>query len=269
MKNILIVFVIVLAGCRAASATGLNQSSNPVRTDTRALPINNQPNHCPPDMVHVEGDFCPEVVQNCLEQRPGDMRCFRFAPSICTSSRRVHMSFCADRYEWPNHRGERPQAMATYMQAQRECRSVGKRMCEANEWTFACEGPEMLPYPYGLNRDNQACNIDNPATISPNRRLLGSANNAVAMAEANRVYRAEPSGTRDRCVSWAGVHDLTGNLDEWNHNPRGHSDRAPYYSNLKGGDWRFVRTRCRPSTTAHSPSFRYYNIGWRCCQDAN
>jgi formylglycine-generating enzyme len=42
----------------------------------------------------------------------------------------------------------------------------------------------------------------------------------------------------------------------------------PFMSGLKGGYWGPVRTRCRPMTTAHNETFRYYQIGFRCCGEA-
>jgi sulfatase modifying factor 1 len=242
--------------------------------DTQTASVAGMSSLCPDGMIHIEGDFCPIVEQPCLEwandyadPHQQELRCLRFGPSTCESSHRVHMSYCMDQYEWPNTPGLFPTVMITYLQAERACTGLHLRLCTSNEWTFACEGPEMFPYPYGYERNNQTCNIDNPNTVNPNRRLLGSSNEQIALAEAQRVYRAERSGTRESCVSWSGVHDLTGNVDEWNTNPNGFRNHRPYYSNLKGGDWRFVRTRCRPSTTSHGPSFRYYNIGWRCCSD--
>ena len=48
-----------------------------------------------------------------------------------------------------------------------------------------------------------------------------------------------------------GVHDMTGNVDEWVVNERG----KPYQSALKGGYWSWVRGRCRPSTDGHAEDF--------------
>ena len=43
----------------------------------------------------------------------------------------------------------------------------------------------------------------------------------------------------------------------------------PYKSGLKGGYWGPVRDRCRPMTTGHEQSFRYYQTGFRCCGAAH
>ena len=64
-----------------------------------------------------------------------------------------------------------------------------------------------------------------------------------------------------RCVSSFGVHDLTGNVDEWTTSTR----TSGFRSVLKGGYWSVVRNRCRPSTRAHNEGHRYYQQGFRCC----
>ena len=63
-----------------------------------------------------------------------------------------------------------------------------------------------------------------------------------------------------------GVHDMVGNVDEWVVNVS--QAGKPHLSGLKGGYWGPVRTRCRPMTTAHDETFRYYQIGFRCCGEA-
>ena len=52
--------------------------------------------------------------------------------------------------------------MKTWYEAQDACQAQGKRLCGDSEWTLACEGQERLPYPYGYDRDAEACNIDKP-----------------------------------------------------------------------------------------------------------
>ncbi len=221
------------------------------------------PRSCPDGMVLVEGEYCTNVDQRCLRWLDPEeqMRCGEFAPPHC-SGRRRHVSVCMDRYEYPNQAGAHPQVMVSWYEAQRSCQSEGRRLCTQSEWTFACEGPDMHPYPYGngLSRDEDACRIDHQ-TIRPDRARLG--NPATTADESARLYEAVPSGSMPACVSWSGVHDLTGNVDEWTVNETHH----PYNSALKGGWWGPIRARCRPSTISHYESFVYYQIGFRCCSD--
>lgn len=230
---------------------------------TGTSPSDAQPGACPDDMVEVEGDYCPTVEQKCLRWLDPDkrMRCAEFAPTPACTRSRDHKHFCMDRFEYPNKLGEKPVVMKTWWEAKATCESQGKRLCTESEWTLACEGQEMLPYPYGYTRSKEACNIDKPhpdvdeaALADPKRRD----------AEAARLDQRDPSGARESCVSPFGVHDMTGNVDEWVVNERG----RPYQSSLKGGYWGPVRTRCRPATIAHNEDFSFYQIGFRCCGEA-
>lgn len=216
---------------------------------------------CPDDMVEVEGDFCPNVEQTCLkidksiQNVNGYPKCDEFAPTKCLSTKRVHMHFCIDRYEWPNQKGVNPSVMLTWNDMKRECGNVGKRICQDHEWSQACEGPEMLPYPYGLVRDATACNIDHPQKPNADITHMDKAN-------VEYLWQGQPSGSMPRCVSPYGVFDMTGNVDE----SVTHAD-GPYKSAEMGGHWvKGARNRCRPKTTVHGEDFAFYEIGGRCCK---
>ena len=84
-------------------------------------------------------------------------------------------------------------------------------------------------------------------------------------AELERLDRSVPSGQMPGCVSDDGVHDLTGNVDEWTLADHDRPREKAKFSALKGGAWGHVRNACRPMTTSHPPEFRYYFIGLRCC----
>mgnify|MGYP002781093728 CR=1 FL=1 len=217
---------------------------------------------CPAGMVEVEGDYCPSVEQKCLRWLDPEtqLRCAEFAPQTTCAGKTVHKHFCIDQYEFPNRPGERPVIMKTWYEARDACQAQGKRLCGDSEWTLACEGQERLPYPYGYARNAEACNIDKP---HPDVNEAAIANPKTRDAEVQRLWQGEPSGTRESCVSPYGVHDMTGNVDEWVVNEKG----MPFKSGLKGGYWGPVRTRCRPMTTAHNEDFMFYQIGFRCCGD--
>ncbi|MEI8256860.1 MAG: SUMF1/EgtB/PvdO family nonheme iron enzyme [Deltaproteobacteria bacterium] len=228
--------------------------------DGRTAPTRSQ---CAPGMLLVDGEYCPQVDQQCLRWLDLDeefpMRCAEFAPTRCISQRR-HVSVCMDEFEYPNHQGAFPQVMVSWYAARRACEARGARLCSMAEWTFACEGEQMLPYPYGLQRDDTACNFDHQS-MRPDRPRLG--NPATAADESARLYEAVPSGQYARCVSPTGIHDMTGNADEWVTNETG----RPFQSALKGGWWGPIRGRCRPATVSHNEGFVYYQIGFRCCAD--
>ncbi len=81
---------------------------------------------------------------------------------LATTIPRQDMHFCIDRFEYPNRRGAYPWIMVSWNESRRICASEGKRLCTEAEWTFACEGEKALPYPYGYQRDSEACVIDKP-----------------------------------------------------------------------------------------------------------
>jgi formylglycine-generating enzyme len=224
--------------------------------------------NCPDGMLEVEGDYCSDanIEQKCLKYIDPEgvfpRRCAEFAPTTKCAGKTTKKHFCIDRFEYPNKAGENPVVMKTWYEAKDACSNIGKRLCGDTEWTVACEGQDRLPYPYGYDRNAEACNIDK-AHPDVNEKALGSGDPKVRDAEAKRLWQGEPSGSRASCVSPYGVFDMTGNVDEWVVNEEG----KPYKSGLKGGYWGPVRDRCRPQTTVHAEGFSFYQIGFRCCGD--
>lgn len=216
-------------------------------------------------------DHCPKLERRCLDKeydKPNHITiCNRFATTKpeCKESR-VPLDFCIDEYEYPNRAGAKPPVMFNFFEAQKACGAVHKRLCYEREWVTACEGPDEKPFPYGYSRSSKRCNFDN-RWVDPHLSRVYSEDAEVQRAELERLDRSVPSGQMSGCVSDYGVHDLTGNVDEWamadHERPREHAK----FSALKGGAWGHVRNACRPVTTSHAPEFRYYFIGFRCCAD--
>jgi formylglycine-generating enzyme len=227
---------------------------------------------CSGGMQHIHFDYCPDLAHVCLDKeydKPNHITiCNRFAkePPVCRAPR-VTLDFCIDEYEYPNRAGAKPPVMLNFYEASGLCAAEHKRLCYESEWVTACEGPEEKPFPYGYVRSSEQCNFDN-RWIDPHLDRVYSKDPNVQQAELARLDRSLPSGQKAGCVSDYGVHDLTGNVDEWaladHERPR---ERAKF-SALKGGAWGHVRNACRPVTTSHVPEFRYYFIGFRCCSDA-
>ena len=170
--------------------------------------------------------------------------------------------FCLDRFEYPNRKGGFPVIAVNWHEAGSLCHDRGERLCSEDEWTFACEGEDALPYPTGYVRDEQACVIDRPWRLF-DERLLAARDSALAIAEIDYVWQGEASGSRPRCKSPFGAYDMTGNVDEWTRSV----EREGYASIFKGGYWGPVRARCRASTRAHNEDFYFYQQGLRCCAD--
>lgn len=256
-----------------------------------AAPLPGSSEGCPADMVIVRGDYCPEVNQVCLEHHDEynrdetkkkekrdkgedvgrstvSERCLRYKePTECLSKQRRPMRFCMDRYEWPNKKGELPALLISWTDAKKECEAIGKRLCTEDEYNFACEGEQMLPYTYGYTRDATKCNIDRQYR-KREKKLLKYAScmkKPECKAELEKLDQRLPTGSMQQCVSPFGVYDLNGNINEWVFRPK---EKPPTRSGLKGGWWGPVRGRCRPTVGFHKEDDYGYEEGFRCCQDA-
>lgn len=234
---------------------------------------------CPEGMLRVEGSYCPAVVQQCLEHHPEyannkgsktvSERCLRYKePSRCVSKERRELAFCIDRYEYPNRKGELPRVLTSWLEARKLCAEQGKRLCTVDEFNFACEGPEMRPYVNGFVRDAEKCNIDREYRYPDHsKRMLtyeACLKDERCSAELERLDQRHAIGARESCISWAGVVDMNGNVNEWverEHKP------PPHRSGLKGGWWGPVRNRCRPTVEFHKEHDYGYEAGFRCCAD--
>jgi formylglycine-generating enzyme required for sulfatase activity len=209
----------------------------------------------------VEGVHYEYVQRLCTDWR--QQHCFGYFPGLfALEPRATPIRVCMDIYEWPNRAGAKPEVMMRFIEAEAACAGVGKRLCTEFEWEKACEGPDMLPLPYGWKVDDGACN-----TAKPYRQVseakVGSDDAAVREAEVKRLWQGEPVGSFPRCVSAYGIHDLVGNVEEWVSTSR---PEWPFKSSLKGGYWSKPWAGCRGTNERHGPMFRFYEIGFRCCK---
>jgi formylglycine-generating enzyme required for sulfatase activity len=237
---------------------------------TAEPPTPEPPKPCPDDMAYVDTTYCKKPLLHCLKSEQNKANhitiCHRFeaGPQRCATAVR-RQRFCIDRYEYPNKEGGHPPVMVSWYDGQAACAAVGKRLCWQSEWEGACEGPEKLPFPYGLARDPEKCNIDN-VYVHPSLTRIYSKLAQIHGPELLRLDQSVASGAKAGCVSGFGVHDLTGNFDEWV-NAEEEVGKS-MWAGLKGGAWGHVRNACRPMTTSHPPDFTYYFISFRCCADA-
>jgi formylglycine-generating enzyme len=246
---------------------------------------------CEPDMVRVKGNYCPNTNQVCLEYHEEYVRdearkkakrdrgeevgkstvserCLRYKePSECLSKERRPMSFCMDRYEWPNKKGELPALLISWTDAKKECEKIGKRLCTEDEYNFACEGEAMLPYTYGYVRDPSKCSIDKKYRKRERKlyKYEKCMKHPACKKELEKLDQRLPVGSLPACVSPFGVYDLNGNINEWVFRPK---EKPPNRSGLKGGWWGPVRGRCRPTVGFHKEGDYGYEEGFRCCKDA-
>ena len=212
---------------------------------------------CPDEMILVEGMFCPQPRQICkrwLDPQTSayaDFRCAEYvAPARCASPAREAKRFCIDREEYVRPGDALPLAHQSWTTASAVCASRGARLCLESEWQFACEGEEMRPYPYGFKRDATLCNID--------RMNLGKPEGGLNDLRA-------PVTAYPECLSPFGVHDMSGNVEEWATLDRG---RAPDRSTMKGAWWLPGKNTCRAATLGHGEAYQGPQVGVRCCRDA-
>lgn len=177
-------------------------------------------------------------------------------------------AFCMDRYEAPNVAGAKPLAFQIAPDGQKWCEGRGKRLCTEAEWVRACNGVDSRPYPYGTTYVRGKCD-DDATWIAPSWTTLGTYPSDASIAEAQRLYQADPSGSRTGCVSEEGAFDLTGNVAEWvvrsfpNANNYDHVMKGCYWSGCYGGS----PPSCAFVNPAHPGTFRSYEAGFRCCKD--
>jgi hypothetical protein len=228
------------------------------------------PAACPGDMILVDGEYCTEVEQKCLkswfDKSNKKTVCEEFEPSSRCTGQRAHKRFCIDRFSWPNVVGERPEVMNNFYQAQVKCASIGRRMCTESEWTLACEGPQMKPYPYGYTRDPHKCNGDHPWD-APDMKKVAKRD----PKELARLWKGVRNGAQPECVSDYGVPDLPGNTDDVvSSETYGDDWKGKYDSVHTGGPWyKGTRNQCRPKIYTHDEGFYYYFLSFRCCAEAD
>jgi sulfatase modifying factor 1 len=259
----LVLSAIALASCATGDrphATPLVDPSAPSQATVASVPVvasaaSPARSACPTGMLLVEGAYCPDPVQICLRwlDPPGpyhDYRCAEYSrPARCNGPRK-HERFCIDPEEYVAPGDSLPLAHQSWTSASNVCESRGRRLCLESEWQFACEGEEMRPYPYGFVRDATACNIDRMDLGKPNAGL--------------NDLRA-PVSAYPRCVSPFGVHDMSGNVEEWTTLDHG---SAPQRSSMKGAWWLPGKNTCRARTLGHGEIYEGPQVGVRCCADA-
>jgi formylglycine-generating enzyme len=271
-----------------ASASGAPVPSVSAASSAAPAPVEDLA--CGDGMVHVAGDYCPEVEQICLKHHPEwdkdqekreaaeakgkkyksnvPERCLAYrSPSVCVSKQKRSVSFCVDRYEYPNQKGELPRLLISWTEAKKKCEAIGKRLCTEEEFNFACEGPEMLPYTYGYERDATKCSIDKEyrerkKKLFPYEKCMTK---PLCKEHLAHLDQRLPAGSMETCKSPFGVYDMNGNINEWVEIPK---KQYPDRSGLKGGWWGPVRGRCRPTVDFHKEDDYGYEEGFRCCKDA-
>lgn len=181
---------------------------------------------CPEDMVAVPAGSFPVGAERETVEAAEWPETWNLPRPL---DERTVSSFCIDRYEYPNVKGETPQVYVTWESARDACAAVGKRLCNEDEWTKACAGDHGRLFPYGSIHEPGRCHDD---------------------AEVGDEDALEPAGSRPGCVSAYGAFDLEGNASEWVVDP--HENDPVNLRVLRGGTmWLAIYGRGCMSRHAH------------------
>ncbi len=158
------------------------------------------------------------------------------------------LSFCMDRFEYPNQAGVLPAVMLRVDQARQWCRLEGKRLCTETEWTFACRSV----------RRPSSCQVGLLERTVPVERLWDPERISSELAQRDGRRPSRES----ECVNEFGVFDLMGNVQEWVERPIGGETAQPL---LKGGPYNQRAVGCDRSLQITQLWSRYPHTGFRCC----
>lgn len=151
-----------------------------------------------------------------------------------------------------------PISCVPWTSAQAYCISVSKRLPREVEWEIAARGPTPIKYPWGGS--GAGCGVAVTLATDRTQRSCG---------------RKKPArvGTHPGGVSPYGVHDMSGNVEEWVADWYGEtvsdlSPRAGASHVLRGGGW-LSRPSDAKTTSRNWGSSREMgpNVGFRCAKD--
>jgi formylglycine-generating enzyme required for sulfatase activity len=221
------------------------------------------------DEAEAEGQSCPEGMVSIRDKYCIDQYEASTVEILDAGMTRAHAYFLPVdglKVKAVSAKGVMPQAHISRDQAEKACKSAGKRLCTDVEWIEACRGTNSTRYPYGSARQDGYCNDHGVSAFrhyygagaEPSKEMYTFAN--MNDPRLNQLKGAlAPTGAFTKCHNEFNVFDMVGNLHEWTAAKRG-TFRGGYYLdahlNGEGCDYR---------TTAHTPNYYDYSSGFRCC----
>ncbi len=164
-----------------------------------------------------------------------------------------------------------PQGYISQVQATAACAAAGKRLCSADEFHLACEGPDASNwYPYGGETHVAGDCNEGKGSMLP--VYYGASNQGWTYADFNdpRLNQIDgglaPTGSYPRCQSPFGLFDCVGNLHEWGSDPADASGHGRFRGGFYG-DAEVNGHGCLYVTSAHELAYHDYSTGFRCCAD--
>jgi sulfatase modifying factor 1 len=165
-----------------------------------------------------------------------------------------------------------PQGYISQVQATAACNAAGKRLCSADEFHLACEGPDSTNwYPYGGETHIPGYCNEGKGSMLPVYYGSNSANWTYADFNDPRLDQIDgglaPTATYPHCESPFGLFDCVGNLHEWGSDPADSSGHGRFRGGFYG-DAEINGHGCLYVTSAHELAYHDYSTGFRCCADA-
>lgn len=256
MRKLILISIAIISIICTSEDSSLKSSNSisklkHIKFEYPSLSENINSQDCPKGMTLVSGSFCKNPREECEKWLDPESsiirRCQKYKPSTC--SVKINKNFCMDIEEHGNKVNDKPLTNLSWTEAKNICSSENKRLCTEDEWSSACEGNQSLPYPYGYERRSDWCNIDKMNLVSEKGEFID---------------KLEPISSNPKCLSPFGIHNMTGNADEFVVCSHGN---YPFRSCEMGGWWGPVRNRCRATTYGHDEFFREIQIGFRCCAE--
>jgi formylglycine-generating enzyme len=117
-----------------------SQASAPLPAEVESRGVTPGDEACPEGMLLVEGEYCPNVHQECLRwlDPPGDryefFRCAEYAKPATCKGTRVYKRFCIDETERVEQSSGLPLNKKSWTDATQICPATGARLCMTSEW---------------------------------------------------------------------------------------------------------------------------------------
>jgi formylglycine-generating enzyme required for sulfatase activity len=147
--------------------------------------------------------------------------------------------------------------------ARTACQNAGKRLCQLDEWIYACRGAENTDYAYGDDYDPAICNsIDtycycDPGTACEDRDPCPFPH---CREVCGAYFTDEPTGFFPDCVNSWGVYDINGNV--WELTETDEDDQLHF----RGGAFNCGDSE-RLHRCDHDGTWGPSAQGFRCCSD--
>jgi Sulfatase-modifying factor enzyme 1 len=229
------------AGSDAGTADASLDAS--VGSDAHCPDGGTNPTTCPPDMVLLSGTYCIDIWEASRSDATA------LYPGVDDS----FAVSAPDRFPWWS-------SVLTPGEADLACQGACKRLCTADEWQTACQGPTQTVYGYGDLYEPATCNgIDTRCNCShATCAAEPTCPYAFCWSQCGGMFHVDPTGYSPGCVNGFGLYDMNGNVWEVVVAP----DQYPY----RGGAF-----NCGNSQTNHRcdfvPTWNISAKGFRCCRD--